>query len=166
MHRDIASRRNKKREAAVKRHNKLTHVQPCNFEVGDFVLVAKKNDHDGSKLRVTWKGPRRITRAVSELIYECEDLVTGKCGLIHANRLKPYSDSSLNITEELLDAILHNDPHLQTVEALLNLRFNPVLERYEVQVKLRGFDYEDPTWEPFSTMHEDIPDMVDDFFKA
>eukprot|EP00172_Hildenbrandia_rubra_P002599 Plantae.Rhodophyta-Hildenbrandia_rubra.ctg3560.p1 GENE.Plantae.Rhodophyta-Hildenbrandia_rubra.ctg3560~~Plantae.Rhodophyta-Hildenbrandia_rubra.ctg3560.p1 ORF type:complete len:305 (+),score=28.60 Plantae.Rhodophyta-Hildenbrandia_rubra.ctg3560:801-1715(+) len=160
MHKDISKRRTKKRKDAVRRHNERTHMQPVNFELGDFVLVAKKDAHDGRKLQVTWKGPRRVSRAVSDLIYECEDLITGKKNLFHANRLKHYADSDLNMTEEFLDAVQHNDPQLQTVEQVLHLRFNPTLERYEVQVKWRGFDHEEPTWEPYATMLEDIPDVM------
>ena len=166
IHRDISKRRNKKREAAIRRHNERTFVQPVNFEIGDFVLVAKKDVHEGSKLQVTWKGPWRIIRAVSDMVFECEDLISGKYSLFHANRLKPYADRSLNISEDLLDTIQHNDPHLQKVANILNLLFNPLLERYEVQVQWQGFDYEDPTWEPFFTMNEDIRDMLEEFMQS
>ena len=59
----------------------------------------------------------------------------------------------------------NNDPHFQKVEDLLALRFNAETGAYELQVKLRGFDYEDPTWEPFSTMQEDIPYKLTNFLR-
>jgi hypothetical protein len=62
-----------------------------------------------------------------------------------------------------LDAVAHNDPHLNTVVKLVDLRFNADKEQYEVQSKWRGFDYEDPTWEPLSAMQENIPDMLKKF---
>ncbi len=49
---------------------------------------------------------------------------------------------------------------------LLNLRFNPIEERYEVQARWKGFDYEEPTWEPLETMQEDIPEMLENFLKT
>ena len=47
----------------------------------------------------------------------------------------------------------------------MDLRFNKTLERYEVQVKWRGFDYEEPTWEPLDVMHEDVPDLLSQFLE-
>ena len=88
MHKEVADTRTRQREHAVQRHNARTHVREVNFDVGDFVLVAKREPNDGHKLRVTWRGPRRVTRAMSDLIYECEDLLSGETALFHANRLK------------------------------------------------------------------------------
>lgn len=160
LHKETATRRTRKREEAVARHNAQTHVIDVNFEIGDYVLVAQRLARNGHKLRVIWSGPRRISRIVSDLVYECEDLINGKHMAYHANRLKIYADLHLNVTEELLDTVEHNDPHLNTVQELLDLRFDPEREQYEVRVKWRGFDYEDPTWEPFNVMSEDIPDKL------
>ena len=165
IHKEVAERRTRHRDRAVQRHNAKTHVRPINFDVGDFVLVAKRVQNDGHKLRVTWRGPRRVTRAVSDLIYECEDLLSGETALFHANRLKFFADDKLDVTEELLTAMDHNDPHFQKVEELLGLRFNAETGAYEVQVKWLGFDYEDPTWEPLETMQEDIPERLSNFLR-
>lgn len=113
MHRDVAQRKTKHRQAAIERHNKRTHVRATNFQVGDFVLVAKRSQKDGHKLRVTWTRPRRVTRAVSDLIFECQDLIANVHNLFHANKLKFYADSCLDVSEELLDTVNHNDPHLE-----------------------------------------------------
>lgn len=166
IHKEVSARRTRRRNDAVKRHNERTHVKPVNFEIGDFVMVAKRDKKDGHKLRVVWSGPRRVTRAISELVYECEDLITGAHHNIHANRLKIYADSSLNVTEDMLDTVEHNDPHMNTVEELLGLQFNVEKEIYEVRIKWRGFDDEDPTWEPFPVMLEDIPDKLESFLKT
>lgn len=160
MRKGISKRRAKKRKGAVKRPNERARAQPVNFELGDFALVAKKDARDGQKLQVTWKGPRRASRAVSDLICECEDLITGKESLFHANRLKRCADSSLNAAEEFLGAMQRKYPQLQAVEQALRLRFNPGLERCEGQVKRRGFEREEPAWEPCATMLEDIPGVM------
>ena len=166
MHKDVSKRKTKLREQAVVRHNEKTHVQAVNFELGDFVLVAKRVSQDGHKLRVRWLGPRRISAIHSAHVYETQDLINNNRSLVHVNRLKKYADSSLDVTEELLDAIHHNEPHYNTVERLLALRFNQAVEHYEVQVKWRGFDYEAPTWEPLAVMYEDIPKMLNEFLQT
>lgn len=83
--------------------------------------------------------------------------------MFHANRLRLYAEAGLNVTEELLDTVENNDPHLNKVEQLLSLRYNSATERYEVEVKWKEFDYEAPTWEPFGQMQEDIPDKLAQF---
>jgi len=163
IHREVAQNRTRRRQAAVKAHNDRTAVQAANFTVGDFVLVAQRTAKDGHKLRLRWRGPRRVTRVESEYIYEVQDLLTEQHSLVHANRLKLYSDSHLNVTEELKDSIDHNNPRLNTVTKLLDLRFNQQSEQYEVQAQWRGFSYEEPTWEPFKIMQEDIPKMLNTF---
>lgn len=122
------------REAAIKRHNAKPGVKDVNFGLGDFVLFVKRVSKGGSKLEVRWIGPMRITRVCSELTFQVEDLISDKRSVVHANRLRFYSDSSMHVTEELLDSIAHNKGHLNRVEKLLAL-LNSDLEIYEVQVK-------------------------------
>ena len=166
MHREVAERRNVRREAAIRKHNERTHVQPVNFSVGDYVLVAKRISKNGHKLQVQWRGPQRINRVESNLVFECQDLINEQLSLVHANRLKFYADSQLNVTQELLDTIDHNDPHYNTVTKLLDLRYNRSTREYEVQAKWRGFSHEEPTWEPLANLHEDIPEMLENFLQA
>jgi Integrase core domain/Integrase zinc binding domain/Chromo (CHRromatin Organisation MOdifier) domain len=165
MHRQVSALRTRRRSDAVTRHNEKTHVQPANFIVGDYVLVAQRLQNEGHKLRVRWRGPRKVIRICSEYIYEVLDLLTTHQSVVHANRLKFYADSQLDVTESILDTAAHNDPHFQTVVKLLNLRFNPDSAQYEVQAQWRGFDYEEPTWEPMVNLREDIPDMLESFLE-
>ena len=58
-----------------------------------------------------WKGPRRVVRCESALFYEVEDLLNYSRALIHVSRLKLYADSTLELSEILLDKKDHNDPH-------------------------------------------------------
>ena len=128
--------------------------------VGAFVLMARSDPMAGSKLNVKWVGPQGVPRIESEWVFACQDLVNGPVFLIHANRLKFYSDSQLNITQELLETIDHNDPHCNVAVAFLYLRYNRSNRRYELKSKWRGFADELPTWEPLSILIEDAPDMV------
>ena len=42
MHNEVHKRRTKARDAAVLAHKRQTEIQPVNFTLGDFVLVAVK----------------------------------------------------------------------------------------------------------------------------
>ena len=57
----------------------------------------------------------------------------------------------------------HNAIHYNKVEKVLDLRQNADTGLYEVQCKWIGFDHEEPTWEPFAHMMEDIPGMMKKF---
>lgn len=135
IHKDVSQSRSRKRQAAINFHNEKTHVQDINFEVGDYVLVAKRLSNADNKPRVKWRGPQRVARAVSALVFEVEDLLSHTPTFFHANRLTFYADSKLDVTETLLDTMAHNNTHYNTVEELLDLRYNDVLELYEFHVR-------------------------------
>ena len=132
------------------------------YKVGDHVLsqrVAKERN----KLRVKWHGPLRITRVLSDFVFECQDLIKLYRALIHAKRLKFYVDSMPDATAELLDTTPNNDLHLHTVTTLPNLRLNPTSERLECLAQRSGFPRKDPSWESFSSLRENILDMLGEF---
>ena len=163
MHKEISASKSRTRQKAIDRHNKNTNICPVNFEVGDFVLVGKIKRKDGHKLRVTWQGPLRVVRVASDLVYEIEDLITSKSYLVHANRLRLYSDRHLEITETLKDSIFHNSGSYNIVEEILELRFNQELRQHQVLIRWKGFDDEQPGWEPLDTIAQDIPDFLEKF---
>jgi hypothetical protein len=69
----VVAQSTKTRTRAIDAHNRKTHVQAPNFEVGDYVLVADPLKQGRAKLQVKWKRPRRIVRVDSELIYVVEN---------------------------------------------------------------------------------------------
>lgn len=148
IHRDVQGSRTHRREEAIKKHNEKTHVHETQFDVGDFVLVDKQNPKEENKLHLKWLGPRCVTRPQSEHTYEVQDILTDNLAIIHANRLKFYADSQLNVTEVLKQTIEHNSSIYNTITKLLDLRYNAEAKHWEVQCKWRGFDLEEPTWEP------------------
>lgn len=48
-----------------------------NFDVSDYVLVARADLFPGEKLAWHWRGPRGIFKAVGDYIYTTEDLNNG-----------------------------------------------------------------------------------------
>lgn len=66
-----------------------------NFVEGDFVLVSREEFHAGEKLALRWRGPRRVVKALNDLVYQAEDLRNGDITDVIC-RLKFHSDSSLD----------------------------------------------------------------------
>ena len=97
------------------------------------MLLLPKNVSDGHKLQVIWKGPFQVTAFNSAWVYKVRDLISAKDMFFHSNRLKFYADSSLNVTQTLLDTINHNEVHYNTVTKLLDLRYNRTTKQWEVQ---------------------------------
>jgi hypothetical protein len=80
-----------------------------NFELGDFVIVARRERPAGEKLTLRWRGPMRIVSTLSEHVYEVQSLETESVQAVHATRLRFYHDPSLNVTADLLAQIAHNN---------------------------------------------------------
>ena len=78
------------------------------------------------------------------LFFEFQGILKGQNALVHANILNFYAKSELDVTEELLDAATNNDSRLYPVTKLLDLRFNPFLERLEAQVEWCNFSGGEP----------------------
>lgn len=119
IHREVAGARSRKRVTAIRSINEKKHVKEINFDVGDYVLVAQRDAVKQHKLRVRWRGSKRVVKALSDYIFEVKDLITKECEPVHASRIKHFSESSLEVTETLLDTIVHNNTHYNIVESYL-----------------------------------------------
>ena len=78
MHKDVATRTDKRRKAAVESHNRKTNVRPINFEEGDFVLRGLIQHKRTRKLSLKWVGPFWILECRSDYILLFENLLNGK----------------------------------------------------------------------------------------
>lgn len=58
--------------------------QLMNFSEGDFVLVAREEFNKDEKLCLRWRDPRRVTKAISNYVYQVEDLRNGALSDVHA----------------------------------------------------------------------------------
>jgi hypothetical protein len=84
----------------------------------------------------------------------------------HATRLKFYKYKDLNVTAELAQAAQHNDHQLYVVSKILDARYNEQEMFHELLVAWRGLPVGEATWEPYSVMTVDVPDMVAKFMES
>jgi hypothetical protein len=95
-----------------------------------------------------------------------ENLLTKELKAAHATRLRFYKDKDLNVTAELAQASEHNDHQLYVVSNILDARYNEQEIFHELLVAWRGFPVGEATWEPYSVMAVDVPDMVAKFMES
>jgi hypothetical protein len=112
-------------------------VHAINFGLGDFALVSKRDFRVGEKLTFHWRGPKRIVGVLSDFLFEVEDLRNGKVSNFHAQRLRFYHDSSLDVTAELIEHVAHNEQGYEVL-ALKDLRFDPESKQFMVLVAGRA----------------------------
>lgn len=80
-----------------------------NLDIGELVLIVKLEFKEGEKLTLRWRGPLRISRNISEHLYEVEDISDGSVVIVHASRLRLYQKSKRGIKEELLAHSPHEE---------------------------------------------------------
>jgi Chromo (CHRromatin Organisation MOdifier) domain len=166
IHAQVAEKATRDRKAAIKEHNEKTHVRSPNFQVGDYVLVAEHRKSGVSKLQVKWKGSRRVASEESDYVFAVENLLTKELKAAHATRLRFCKDNELNVTAELAQAAEHNDHQFYVVSKILDARYNEQEMFHELLVAWRGFPVGEATWEPYSVMAVDVPDMVAKFMES
>jgi hypothetical protein len=166
IHEQVAEKATRDRKAAIQKHNDKTHVWSPNFQVSDYMLVAEHRKSGMSKLQVKWKVLRRVASVESDYVFVVENLLTKELKAAHATRLRFYKDKELNLTAELAQAAEHNDHKLYVVSNILDARYNEQEMFHELLVAWRGFPVGEATWEPYSVMAVDVPDMVAKFMES
>ena len=161
MHRDIiAIRESRLREN--RKHQKGA-ITP-NFTVGDYVLRADvKRKATNDKLLCSWVGPYRITACPRPYVFTLTSLVDDRTHDTHASRIKFYHDATLDITEDLKEHISVQDLSYD-IEAIKCHRKN--MCNTEFLVKWVGFSDDENTWEPEQRLKEDVPALVEAYFKS
>jgi hypothetical protein len=79
--------------------------------------------------------------------------------------LRFYKDKDVNVTAELAQAAEHNDHQLYVVLKILDARYNEQEMFHELLVAWRDFPVEEATWEHYSVMAVDVPDMMAKFME-
>lgn len=161
MHRDIADKTGKARAKQIQKHNIRTHVKPCNFDVGDYVLRSFSEKLITKKLSFRWRGPFQVTKVLSDFLFEVEDIRSKKRNTVHGSRLKLFRNKDYEVTTDTLEQLAFQDGEYCIVEKIIDIRKKD--GDIQIQVQWRGFDDEDTTWEEYSVMKDDIPGLVDDF---
>jgi hypothetical protein len=154
MHKHVAATAAKKRAKARAVRAGKTSVKLANFALGDFVLVARALRHP-SKLTLRWKGPYRVVRVVSDHLMEVQQLVPpAETTLHHTSRLRLYCEGGREVDEDLKAQIAFGDEGFY-VEELQDMRLHN--GAWEVKIKWLGLDDLESSWEPATSIYEDVP---------
>jgi hypothetical protein len=124
IHAQVAEKAKVDHRAAIQQHNDKTHVRSPNFQVGDYVLLAKHRESCVSKFQVKWKGLRRVSSVESDHVFVVDNILTKELKAAHATRLRFYKDKELNITAEVARAAEHNYHQLYVTSKILEARCN------------------------------------------
>eukprot|EP00924_Labyrinthula_sp_SR-Ha-C_P004973 augustus_masked-scaffold_1-processed-gene-17.50-mRNA-1 protein AED:1.00 eAED:1.00 QI:0/0/0/0/1/1/3/0/802 len=122
--------------------------------VGWCLLSSKGTLRERNKLALEWPGPVQITETISKNVYKNKAL-DGKVMEVHGSRLYFYEPSGFVPSEALRKVIVGNLKHLEVAE-FGDVKYDPHLAEYVIEVRWRGFRSEDNTWEPLQTMYEDV----------
>ena len=141
----------------------MLRFQILHWEI--FFLVSNTLNVSRSKLKVFWKGPFRIISVDSEYIFTVEDLLSKQNFKCHSSRLRFYSDSMLNVSDELLKQIAHDGAGYE-IEDVLDVRYDGKKNAWELLISWLGFDDIENSWEPLSDLLKDCPVFIKRQLKA
>jgi hypothetical protein len=141
-------------------------VRSPNFQLNHYVLVAEHRKSGLSKLQVKWKGACRVASVESDFVFIVENLPTKEVKAAHATRFRFCNDKELNFTAEPAQAAEHNGHQLNVVSEILDVRYNEQEMFHKLLVAWRGFPVEEATWEPYSVVAVDVPDIMAKFMES
>eukprot|EP00924_Labyrinthula_sp_SR-Ha-C_P008322 maker-scaffold_11-snap-gene-9.44-mRNA-1 protein AED:0.23 eAED:0.32 QI:0/0/0/1/0/0/2/0/264 len=127
-------------EEKVAKYKKKNGRRPSTTSVqcGRLVFnVVKRNSQERDKLAIEWSGPVQISKVVSNNVYETK-AVDGRTAEVHGSRLYFYEPSGFVPSEALRKVYVGNFKHLE-VAGFGDVRYDPHLTEYLVEVKWRGF---------------------------
>eukprot|EP00752_Nemacystus_decipiens_P007839 g7004.t1 len=159
LHKQVATLVEKNR---AKQRNAASRGQLPDFAVGDYVMVARvRRAGPTPKLAATWTGPWRVVTAEQKHVYGVQNIISGEVRDVHVARLRFYSDSALEVTSDLKEVFQQtfNQGEFE-MEALLNIGQAHDGSGYLVRVRWAGFEEDEDTWEPLTTLWEDAPQFV------
>ena len=112
-----------------------------NFEIGDYVLVARIKRGRDQKLLGTWTGPFQVIACKSGHIFVVKNLRTKQTRTVHAARMARYHDQHLRITQELLYSTVEDD--FFKYDDFVDIKMD---NRNTVEVKLSWTGFEEMEW--------------------
>uniref|UniRef100_H3H8H0 Reverse transcriptase n=1 Tax=Phytophthora ramorum TaxID=164328 RepID=H3H8H0_PHYRM len=133
-----------------------------NFDVGDYVLWSRVDERLAhNKLLTQWVGPFAVSEARPHY-FMIRHLLTGSTYEVHGSRLRFYADSSLDVTEEILEFV-SNQGMLLGVDGFSDHRYNADASRWELLVKWTGLKDIETSWEPLKSLKVEVPIKVRDY---
>ncbi|KAG2890972.1 hypothetical protein PC114_g17177 [Phytophthora cactorum] len=131
-------------------------VLPCPKPLREFYRV---DDKDGNELLVTWIGPYRVVRADAHS-FPIRHLITGVDLDVHAlGWLKFYANSSLDVTEGILEHI-SSQVVVLAVEKLKEHRWNSGFNDFEMLVRWKNLESIEDSYEPLFSRSRDETTLV------
>jgi hypothetical protein len=124
-------------------------------------LVSRRFDTGPSRRSLLrWTGPYRVLECMSDWEFVIQHLVTNEKFSAHCSRLKYYCDKDLNVTADLKFQITHDEMRYRVAKIL---KHRVVEGSYEFLTQWEGFDEEDSTWEPVTTLLEDVQSICQQY---
>ena len=155
MHKEVAEKLTATRQSKIDAHNRKTHVRPCNFVVGDYVLRGVRAGQHKSKLALRWTGPYSVVQVLSDFIFVLEHLLSGERTEVHGTQIILFRNSSFEVTEEVVGHLHHQEGELQNVSDFVGFRTHQGIP--QVKVSWQGFEADEDSWEDIKLIKEDVP---------
>ena len=134
-----------------------------NWGLGDYVLMARVSKAADNKLVAKWRGPMHVKEVVNPWVYRVADLITDNEWTVHAERLRYYSDSMLEVTVELKDKISHNGTGY-LIESIVDHEHRN--GEWCLYVNWLGFEELEDSWESLRELHQDDPAAVKRYLRS
>jgi hypothetical protein len=136
---------------------------PIDFDIGDYVLVARGNRTTKDKTAPIWDGPALVVAANNERVFQVKDLLSSRVRAIHADQLKRYSDCNLTVTKQLKNFVAASNTVTNVREIISHRKSG---SRWELCVLWEGFEDDESTWQDFKQMFMDVPELVTRYVKC
>ena len=139
--------------------------EEIDFDVGDYVLmaqsaIARRTD----KTKPIWVGPARVIERLNPRRFRVQNILNNNVLDMHAEHLKRYADSSLQITTQLRDFVAHGgSPAL-----VANIIAHNISDTSNITLKVvwEGYPPEEATWESIHTLAKDVPVLLRRYINA
>ncbi|OQR83712.1 hypothetical protein ACHHYP_14375 [Achlya hypogyna] len=134
-----------------------THKEEFVAHVGDYVLWLHVDEKRYPKLLVRWFGLYQITDVGR---YSCtiRYIITGNECQAHTSRLKPFAESSYEITQEIREHVSEQGIEL-CIRDIRGVRYNRSDKLWEIECLWEGLEDQEASWEKFTSIARTLPQL-------
>jgi hypothetical protein len=151
--------RSKRERRALRALQDKSGRYTVNFNVGDFVLLSMVCHKSRSKLSKRYTGPWQVTEALTNHVYRVQQLIDDEVQIVHAMRLKLYSDSSLNLSADETRLAAYDESGYE-VDCFIGHRFDADSQCAQLEVRWVGFPESDTSFVDVQSLYDDVPALV------